>query len=147
MAPTIVFDGHGRLYAIVGSPGGSNIIQYVVKTLIGIIDWDLNIQQAVDLGNFGAQPSATTSLESGSSVEDLGPGLQALGHTGVGRRHRLGHPWHRAARQPDAPRGGMRCAACDPCAAGPEARTRAAKEPRTAIDTMTPSTRPPCGIG
>ena len=107
MAPTIVFDGHGRLYAIVGSPGGSNIIQYVVKTLIGIIDWDLNIQQAIDLGNFGAQTSATTSLESGSSVKDLGPGLQALGHTvsvgdinsGIHGIVRLGNP--------DAPRGGI----------------------------------------
>jgi len=107
MAPTIVFDSQGRLYAVVGSPGGSNIIQYVVKTLIGMLDWGLNVQQAIDLGNFGAQTSATTSLESGSSVKDLGPGLQALGHTvsvldinsGIHGIVRLGNP--------DAPRGGL----------------------------------------
>jgi gamma-glutamyltranspeptidase/glutathione hydrolase len=102
-----VFDSQGRLYAVVGSPGGSNIIQYVVKTLIGMLDWGLNVQQAIDLGNFGAQTSATTSLESGSSVKDLGPGLQALGHTvsvldinsGIHGIVRLGNP--------DAPRGGL----------------------------------------
>jgi gamma-glutamyltranspeptidase/glutathione hydrolase len=100
MAPTIVFDEKGRLYAVVGSPGGSNIIQYVVKTLIGILDWKLDIQNAIDLGNFGAQTSATTSLEKGSSVKDLGPALQALGHTvsvldinsGIHGVVRLGNP-------------------------------------------------------
>jgi gamma-glutamyltranspeptidase/glutathione hydrolase len=83
MAPVLVFDNDngGRLHAVVGSPGGSNIIQYVAKTLIGILDWNLDIQSAINLGNFGAQTSATTSLERASSVKDLGPGLQALGHT------------------------------------------------------------------
>ena len=83
MAPVLVFDNDngGRLHAVVGSPGGSNIIQYVAKTLIGILDWGLDIQSAINLGNFGAQTSPTTSLEKGSSVKDLGPGLQALGHT------------------------------------------------------------------
>ena len=83
MAPVLVFDNDngGRLFAVVGSPGGSNIIQYVAKTLIGVLDWNLDIQSAINLGNFGAQISPTTSLEKGSSVKDLGPGLQALGHT------------------------------------------------------------------
>jgi len=83
MAPVLVFDedNGGRLYAVVGSPGGSNIIQYVAKTLIGVLDWHLDIQSAIDLGNFGAQTTATTSLERNSSVKDLGPALQALGHT------------------------------------------------------------------
>jgi gamma-glutamyltranspeptidase/glutathione hydrolase len=81
MAPSLVFDDQYRLYAIVGSPGGSAIIQYVVKTLVGILDWKLDIQSAIDLGNFGAQISPTTQLERGSSVQNLGPALQALGHT------------------------------------------------------------------
>ncbi len=83
MSPVLVFDNDngGRLHAVVGSPGGSNIIQYVTKTLVGILDWKLDIQSAINLGNFGAQTSATTSLEKNSSVKDLGPGLQALGHT------------------------------------------------------------------
>jgi len=81
MAPVLVFDGRMRLDAIVGSPGGSAIIQYVTKTLIGLYDWNLDIQQAIDLGNFGAQTTATTQLEKGSSVRDLGPALAARGHT------------------------------------------------------------------
>jgi gamma-glutamyltranspeptidase/glutathione hydrolase len=81
MAPVLVFDGKMRLEAIVGSPGGSAIIQYVTKTLIGLYDWNLDIQQAINHGNFGAQTTATTQLERGSSVKDLGPALSARGHT------------------------------------------------------------------
>jgi gamma-glutamyltranspeptidase / glutathione hydrolase len=83
MAPVLVFDNNngGRLHAVIGSPGGSNIIQYVVKTLVGTLDWGLDVQSAINLGNFGAQTTATTSLEARSSVKDLGPALQALGHT------------------------------------------------------------------
>ena len=53
MAPTIVFDAEGRPWAALGSPGGSRIISYVVKTLVGLIDWKLDAQAAVSLMNFG----------------------------------------------------------------------------------------------
>src|SRR6185295_9009705 len=36
MAPTIVYDGKGQVYMVAGSPGGSAIINYVAKTLIGV---------------------------------------------------------------------------------------------------------------
>jgi gamma-glutamyltranspeptidase / glutathione hydrolase len=83
MSPSIVFNKAGEVEAVVGSPGGSNIIQYVTKTIVGMVDWNMDIQQAINLSNFGAQTSATTSLEKGSlagtkAVED---GLKALGHT------------------------------------------------------------------
>ena len=39
MAPTIVFDAFGRLYAVTGSPGGSQIIGYVAKTLVAILEF------------------------------------------------------------------------------------------------------------
>ena len=81
MAPVLVFDDRMRLEAIVGSPGGAAIIQYVTKTLIGLYDWDLDIQQAIDLGNFGAQTTATTQLEKGSSVAGLASTLAERGHT------------------------------------------------------------------
>ena len=81
MAPTIVFNARNEVEAIVGSPGGSNIIQYVVKTLVGVIDWDLNIQQAINLPNFGAQTTATTMLEAGTLVAATADGLRARGHT------------------------------------------------------------------
>jgi gamma-glutamyltranspeptidase/glutathione hydrolase len=80
MAPTFVFGARGEVEAILGSPGGSNIIQYVTKTLVGLIDWRLDIQQAIDLPNFGAQTSDTTTLEKGSEVTGAQPGLEARGH-------------------------------------------------------------------
>jgi gamma-glutamyltranspeptidase/glutathione hydrolase len=55
MAPTIVFDPSGRVFAVLGSPGGSRIPLYVVKALIGLIDWRLDAQSALDLPNFGSR--------------------------------------------------------------------------------------------
>ena len=81
MAPAMVFDDKMRLQVVVGSPGGSQIIQYVTKSLVGLLDWDLNIQQVINLGNFGAQTTATTQLERASSVAGLDVGLRARGHT------------------------------------------------------------------
>ncbi len=54
MAPTIVFGADGAPEIVTGSPGGSQIILYVVKTLVGMIDWELDAQQAVALTNFGS---------------------------------------------------------------------------------------------
>ncbi len=79
MAPTLVFDAFGRLYAVVGSPGGSQIIGYVVKTIIGLVDWRLDPQQAVDLPNFGSR-NGPTELERGTEAEGWGTALQARGH-------------------------------------------------------------------
>ena len=81
MAPSFVFNANGDVEAVVGSPGGGNIIQYVVKTLVGLIDWKLDIQAAIDLPNFGAQTSATTEVEKGTVLAALQPGLAARGHT------------------------------------------------------------------
>jgi gamma-glutamyltranspeptidase / glutathione hydrolase len=81
MSPTIIFNKNNQVEAIVGSPGGANIIQYVVKTTVGIIDWNMDIQQAINLSNFGAQTSATTSLEKGSLAVAAEAELKARGHT------------------------------------------------------------------
>ena len=81
MAPSFVFNADGDVEAVVGSPGGGNIIQYVVKTLVGLVDWKLDIQAAIDLPNFGAQTSATTEVEKGTALATLQPGLVARGHT------------------------------------------------------------------
>lgn len=54
MAPTIVFDERGEPALVVGSPGGSHIINYVAKTLVAVLDWGLDIQAAIDLGHFGS---------------------------------------------------------------------------------------------
>lgn len=66
MAPTFVFDRQddgtrGDLALVTGSPGGSVIIQFVVKTLVGILDWGMNPQQAVSMVDFGAANSPATN--------------------------------------------------------------------------------------
>ncbi|WP_201835577.1 gamma-glutamyltransferase [Microvirga zambiensis] len=79
MAPTIVLDGSGKLYAVVGSPGGSLIINYVAKTLVGILDWQLDPQVAADLPNVGSR-NGPTELEAGTEAEAWKAGLEAKGH-------------------------------------------------------------------
>jgi gamma-glutamyltranspeptidase / glutathione hydrolase len=79
MSPTIVFDHHGRLFAVLGSAGGSLIINDVAKTLIGIIDWHLDPQAAIALPNFGSR-NGPTELEKDTSVVALEPRLRAMGH-------------------------------------------------------------------
>jgi gamma-glutamyltranspeptidase / glutathione hydrolase len=63
MAPTIVLDAQGqRVQAVVGSPGGSLIINYVFKTLVAMLDWGLDPQAAIELPNFGSR-NGPTELE------------------------------------------------------------------------------------
>jgi gamma-glutamyltranspeptidase/glutathione hydrolase len=79
MAPTVVFDAFDRLYLVTGSPGGSQIINYVAKTLVGLLDWKLDPQQAVDLPNFGSR-NGPTELERGTEAEGWKAALEAKGH-------------------------------------------------------------------
>lgn len=51
MSPTLVFDQDGAFYMGVGSPGGSSIIAYVAKTIVGVLDWGLTPQDAIELPN------------------------------------------------------------------------------------------------
>ncbi|WP_405138486.1 gamma-glutamyltransferase family protein [Nocardia sp. NBC_01388] len=67
MAPTLVFDraadgSRGPLTYVTGSPGGGVIIQFVVKTLVALLDWGLDPQQAVSMVDFGAANSPVTGL-------------------------------------------------------------------------------------
>jgi gamma-glutamyltranspeptidase/glutathione hydrolase len=95
MAPTLVFDApakpgtKGPLYAVTGSPGGAVIIQFVVKTLVGMIDWGLDPQQAVSAVDFGAANSPKTNVggehpaintSDNGDHDPLVQGLRQLGH-------------------------------------------------------------------
>jgi gamma-glutamyltranspeptidase/glutathione hydrolase len=47
MTPTIV-TRDGKLYLVVGSPGGPTIINTVLQTILNVLDFGMNAQQAVD---------------------------------------------------------------------------------------------------
>jgi gamma-glutamyltranspeptidase/glutathione hydrolase len=80
MAPTLVFDRQsGELLATLGSPGGSQIIEYVSKSLVAMLDWQLDPQAAINLPNFGSRNGAT-ELESGLFSPALKQALKDKGH-------------------------------------------------------------------
>lgn len=80
MAPTLVFDrSSGELLATVGSPGGSQIIEYVSKSLVAMLDWNLDPQAAISLPNFGSRNGAT-ELEQGLFSPALKQALKDKGH-------------------------------------------------------------------
>ena len=80
MAPTLVFDRKsGELLATLGSPGGSQIIEYVSKSLVAMLDWNLDPQAAISLPNFGSRNGAT-ELESGLFSPVLKQALKDKGH-------------------------------------------------------------------
>ncbi|KGJ88744.1 gamma-glutamyltransferase [Thalassotalea sp. ND16A] len=79
MAPTMVFNQDGSLRLVIGSPGGSRIINYVAQTMIGVLDWQLDIQAAINLPKITNRNDITT-LEKGTSLEALKPQLEAMGH-------------------------------------------------------------------
>jgi gamma-glutamyltranspeptidase/glutathione hydrolase len=77
MSPTIVFDADGNFELATGSPGGSSIIGYVAKSLVGMLDWELTPQDAVALPNVVARGD-TVRIEDGMPAEVL-DGLRELG--------------------------------------------------------------------
>jgi gamma-glutamyltranspeptidase/glutathione hydrolase len=80
MSPTIVLDGSGKLVMALGSPGGTQIIGYVAKTLIAALDWKMDMQQAISYPIF-LNRNGNTELEEGTALARLKPALEALGHT------------------------------------------------------------------
>ncbi|MFQ2622183.1 gamma-glutamyltransferase family protein [Aeromonas caviae] len=80
MSPLLVFDkASGELEMSLGSPGGSAIINYVGKALLGTQDWGLDLQQAINLPNFGSR-NGPTELEQGRTPDTVVQGLKARGH-------------------------------------------------------------------
>ncbi|OCH21342.1 gamma-glutamyltransferase [Aliivibrio logei] len=79
MAPTIVMENN-KPYMAIGSPGGSQIIGYVAKTLVAHLDWGLNLQQAIDLPNMNNRFGAF-EIEKDTAAEAWGPKLEKLGFT------------------------------------------------------------------
>jgi gamma-glutamyltranspeptidase/glutathione hydrolase len=79
MSPVIVLDRQGRFVAALGSPGGNSILAYNLKALVGILDWKLSMQQAIDLPNLIARGESFAG-----EAEKFAPGvIQGLAERGV----------------------------------------------------------------
>ncbi|MEN0001056.1 MAG: gamma-glutamyltransferase, partial [Pseudomonadota bacterium] len=78
MSPTIVLRD-GAPVLVIGSPGGSRIIGYVAQAIIGIIEWGMDVQQAVSMphriNRFG-----TFDLEADTSAVENQAALKAMGY-------------------------------------------------------------------
>ncbi|GAA5134393.1 gamma-glutamyltransferase [Thalassotalea piscium] len=79
MAPMMVFNADNSLKLVVGSPGGSRIINYVAETILGVLDWQLNPQQAINLPKITNRNGAT-AIEQGSKLVKYVTTLEQMGH-------------------------------------------------------------------
>ncbi|KAA8679730.1 gamma-glutamyltransferase [Vibrio gigantis] len=89
ITPLMVMDKQDDLRLVVGSPGSSQIPGYVLKTVVGVLDWDLSAQEAIDLPNiqYGTKidrtkPYDPTGLlvEKKTYAEMLVPDFMQLGY-------------------------------------------------------------------
>ncbi|WP_318476326.1 gamma-glutamyltransferase [Photobacterium leiognathi] len=78
MTPTIVMKDNQPVLTI-GSPGGSQIIGYVAKTLVAYLDWGMDLQQAINLPNMNNR-LGTFELEQDTAATAWAPKLEKLGY-------------------------------------------------------------------
>jgi gamma-glutamyltranspeptidase/glutathione hydrolase len=79
MSPTMLLDARGRLRLLVGSPGGTRIIGFVAQSIVGVVDWNLDVQQAVAAPHFLAE-EGPVEIEEGTALAAHEQALEALGH-------------------------------------------------------------------
>ncbi len=80
MSPTIVTKD-GKPVMVVGTPGGSRIITAVLHTLLNVIDYGMNVQEAVDAPRFHQQwLPETTNMDTFGISPDSRNLLEAMGH-------------------------------------------------------------------
>jgi gamma-glutamyltranspeptidase/glutathione hydrolase len=84
MSPTIV-TRDGKVVMVVGTPGGSRIITATLLTMLNVIDYGMNIQEAVDAPRFHQQwLPEETNLETFTTSPDTVKILESWGHKFAG---------------------------------------------------------------
>jgi gamma-glutamyltranspeptidase/glutathione hydrolase len=79
MAPTIVLGPNDGLRLVTGSPGGSRIINYTARSVMAVLDWNLDPQWAVTRGHVISR-NGKVDLEEGTFFDEFKVGLESLGH-------------------------------------------------------------------
>jgi gamma-glutamyltranspeptidase/glutathione hydrolase len=86
MSPTIVLDGAGDVVLVTGSPGGSSIIGYTAQSIVNVLDFGLDAQEAVNVPHHQNR-NGSTNLETpipgvtdDYDVDALRAALEARGH-------------------------------------------------------------------
>lgn len=79
MVPTIILNRDRSLAGAIGSPGGNAILAYVSKALIGIIDWNMPVADAIALPNLVARGGSFN----GEAGKFASPLLAAMAERGV----------------------------------------------------------------
>ncbi len=98
MSPHIVFNPDGEFLFTTGSPGGNSIIAYTAKTIVGMVDWGLSPQEAIELPNVIArngsvrmeakglkdevtdEPIRTGPAAEFGMTQEIVAGLEGMGH-------------------------------------------------------------------
>ncbi|WP_445766418.1 gamma-glutamyltransferase [Rheinheimera sp.] len=79
MAPMMVFDEQGSLLLVIGSPGGSRIINYVAQSIVAVLDWKLDVQQAINLPR-STHRNDYLALEKGTELASQTGVLEDMGY-------------------------------------------------------------------
>jgi gamma-glutamyltranspeptidase/glutathione hydrolase len=83
MSPTLVYGPDGKLRLAVGAAGGATIPAQVLRVIIGVVDWNLSVPDALALPVLFAPGGNTVFVEKGSPLEAMIPALKGLGHADV----------------------------------------------------------------
>ena len=80
MSPAMLFDRNGTLVGLIGSPGGPSIVAYNIKTIMGVADFGLSLQDAINLPNVVARGDSIR-VEASRMPDAVKSSLRGMGYT------------------------------------------------------------------
>lgn len=79
MSPAMLFDKDGKLVGLIGSPGGPSIVAYNIKTIMGVADFGLPLQDAINLPNVVARGDSIR-VEASRMPDAIKASLRGMGY-------------------------------------------------------------------